>query len=252
MNSDQLAWRGYSSSLFDEYYFAHGCGEPYERSQPWLDLFRGFSDGIVRSIQPKSVLDAGCAIGLLVEGLRARGVEAWGVDISEYAIQNVPASIREYCWIGSVSEPFPRRYDLIVSIEVLEHMLAQQAEQAVENLCQHTDDILFSSSPVDYKEITHLNVQPPEYWAELFARQGFYRDTDFDAAFITPWATRFRRKSDPLPRLVRDYERKYWQLWKENVDLRQLTFEMREQLASQDTKSEGRVKKIKQLFTSGK
>jgi hypothetical protein len=30
---------------------------------------------------------------------------------------------------------------------------------------------------------------------------------------------------------VRDYERKYWLLWKENTDLRELTLEMREELA---------------------
>lgn len=27
---------------------------------------------------------------------------------------------------------------------------------------------------------SHINVQPPEYWAQLFARQGFFRDVDFD------------------------------------------------------------------------
>jgi SAM-dependent methyltransferase len=252
MNSDQLIWRGYSASLFDAYYFTHGCGEPYEHSKPWLDLFRVFCDGIAQSIQPKTVLDAGCAIGLLVEGLRERGIEAWGVDISEYAIGKVSETIREYCWVGSVTEPFPRRYDLIVSIEVLEHMLQSEAEKAVENFCQFSDDVLFSSSPIDYKEVTHLNVQPPGYWAELFARHGFFRDIDFDASFITPWAVRYRRNSDPLPRLVRDYERKYWQLLKENVDLRQLTLEMREQLASQDPKNQNLADKFRSLVSRQK
>ena len=47
------------------------------------------------------------------------------------------------------------------------------------NLCPHTADVLFSSTPFDYDEATHLNVQPPDYWAALFARHGFYRDVDF-------------------------------------------------------------------------
>jgi hypothetical protein len=171
-------------------------------------------------------------MGFLVEALRQRGVEAWGVDISEYAISHVSPDIRPYCWQGSVTEPFPRNYDLIVSIEVLEHLSPQQAEQAVENFCRHSDDILFSSTPFDYKEASHFNVQPPEYWAELFARHQFFRDVDFDASFITPWSVRFRRKAEPLHRLVRDYERRFWQLWKENTDLRSLSLEMRDQLSA--------------------
>jgi SAM-dependent methyltransferase len=217
--------------LYDAFYFAHGCGEPYQRSEDWLNLFNGFAERIVRDIQPGSVLDAGCAMGFLVEALRNRGVEAWGVDISEYAISNVAPEMKEFCWIGSVTEPFSSRYDLIVSNEVLEHLEKEDSEMAVKNLCQHSDDILFSSTPNDYKEVSHFNVQPPEYWAELFAREGFFRDVDFDASFITPWAVRYRKVDEPLHRIVRNYERKFWLLWKENSDLRDLTIELREDLA---------------------
>lgn len=217
--------------LYDAYYFAHCCGEPYQRSEIWLNFFDGFAERIDGDIQPGSVLDAGCAMGLLVEALRLRGVDAWGVDISEYAISQVVSEIREYCWTGSITDPLPRRFDLIISIEVLEHLPKEESERAVTNLCQYSDDILFSSTPNDYKEVSHFNVQPPEYWAELFAREGFFRDVDFDGSFINPWAVRFRKKEEPLHRIVRDYERKYWLLWKENSDLRNLTIEMREDLA---------------------
>lgn len=218
-------------NLYDAYYFAHGCGEPYQRSEVWLNLFEAFADRIVRDINPSSVLDAGCAMGFLVEILRQRGIEAWGVDISSYAISQIAPEIQGFCWVGSVTEPFPRKYDLIVTIEVLEHLSVGDSEKAVSNLCLHSDDILFSSTPFDYKEVSHFNVQPVEYWSELFARRGFYRDVDYDASFITPWAVRYRKQDEPFHRIVRDYERKYWQLWKENNDLRELTLEMREELA---------------------
>lgn len=222
------------NELFEAYYYSHSCGEPYGRTEFFLRLFDNLAERIVTNIGPKTVLDAGCAMGMLVEYLRKRGVDAWGVDISEYAIQNVHPDIKPYCWVGSITEPFPRRYDLIVSIEVLEHMAQPDAEKAAVNICQHTDDILFSSTPNDYKEATHFNVQSPEVWAELFARQGFYRDVDFDASFITPWAARYRRNREPVHRLVRDYERKFWLLWKENSDLRRLILENRDQLAAYD------------------
>ena len=217
--------------MYDAFYYAHYCGEPYQLSQAWLSLFNAFAEHIAQDIQPASVLDAGCAIGLLVEGLRQRGVAAWGIDISEYAIQNVSAEIRPYCRVASVTEALDRDYDLIVSIEVLEHIYLQEAQDAIANFCQHSNDILFSSTPFDYQEISHFNIQPPEAWAEMFARYGFYRDVDFDASFITPWATRFRRSQEPVPRIVRDYERHYWRLWKENTDLRQMALEIRGQLS---------------------
>ncbi|MDW8103275.1 MAG: class I SAM-dependent methyltransferase, partial [Anaerolineae bacterium] len=211
---------------------AHCCGRPYERSEEWLQFFGSIADHIIREICPRTVLDAGCGMGFLVEALRDRGVEAYGLDISEYAIERVRPDIKQFCWVASITETLPRRYDLIVCIEVLEHLEARDAERAVANLCAHTDDILFSSTSFDYKEPTHVNVQPPEYWAYLFALNGFVRDLDFDASFITPWAVRFRRKNDTMPRIIRDYERKFWLLWKENTDLRSLTLEMRSQLAA--------------------
>jgi len=143
-----------------------------------------------------------------VEALRKRGVEAYGIDISEYAIDHVHEDIKEYCWVGSVTEPLPQSYDLIVCIEVLEHLQPGESQQAIANLCQYTDDILFSSTPSDYGEATHYNVQPPEYWAESLARLSYFRDVDFDASFITAWATRFRKRRETLIRLIREYERK--------------------------------------------
>lgn len=218
------------SELFDACYFATGCGRPYERDEEWLAFFRGIAARIQADIRPKSALDAGCALGFLVETLREREIEAFGVDISAYAIANAHESIRPFVWQGSVAEPLPRHYDLIVCIEVLEHMPQAEAEKALANFCAHTGDVLFSSTPFDYKEPTHFNVQPPEYWAEQFARHGFYRDVDFDASFITGWAARFRRSTEPAHRIVRAYERRAWLLHKENQDLRALTGEMRADL----------------------
>ena len=227
--------------LFDAYYYATSCGRPYQRNEEWLNFFGSVADNIVQGLQPVTVLDAGCAWGFLVESLRKRGVQAFGIDISDYAIQNVAPDFKPFCWKGSIVQPFPQKYDLIVSIEVLEHMQTEEAKKAVKNFCQFTDQVLFSSTPFDYKETTHFNVQPPEYWAELFAQQGFFRDVDFDASFITPWATCFQRKTEILPRIVRDYERKFFLLWKENYDLRSLNLEFHNALASKNTENEGIV-----------
>lgn len=207
---------------YDEHYFRTACGpHPYERAEPWLTFFGTVADRILRDFQPASVLDAGCAIGLLVEALRDRGTEAYGVDISEWAIANVRDDIRPYCWRGSIVEPFPRQYDLIVTIETLEHLTPADAEHAIDNICTHTADVLFSSTPLDYREPTHVNVRGPEYWAELFGRNGFYRDVEYDAStYLAHWAVRFRRRSDSMARIVAEYERLAWRQKHELSEMR--------------------------------
>jgi SAM-dependent methyltransferase len=102
-----------NSSLFDAYYYEHGCGRPYERDEDWLNFFDGIAKRIIEESKPKTVLDAGCALVFLVEAFRNHGVEAFGVDISKFAIENVYPDIKPYCWVGSVCEPFPQKYDLI-------------------------------------------------------------------------------------------------------------------------------------------
>jgi SAM-dependent methyltransferase len=208
------------SRAFDACYYARSCGRPYERSDEWLAFFGGIADRIAADIRPRRVLDAGCALGLLVETLRARDIDAFGIDVSAFAIEHVYEPVKKFCRQGSVTEPLGEQYDLIVCIEVLEHMSAAEAEMAIANFCAHSHDILFSSSPFDFREETHTNVQPPEYWAGHFARHGFYRDLDFDASFITAWAVRFRRRTDPPHRLVADYERAFSQVVIERNELR--------------------------------
>ncbi len=230
--------------IFDAYYYQHGCGAPYERNEAWLNFFAGIAKKIKSEINPRSALDAGCAMGFLVEGLRNEGIDAEGIDISEYAIQKAYDGIKPYVSVGSITDQLPKKYDLIISIEVVEHMDHDDANKAIENLCQYTEDILFSSTPFDFKEATHFNVQVPDFWVEQFARQGFFRDVDFDASFITPWAIRFRRVKEPVHRIVRDYDRKLWLVNKENFDLRSLVSEMRSQVSDLDQKLESREQKL--------
>jgi hypothetical protein len=219
---------------FDRYYFAVGCGSPYLDNEGILKFFDGIAQRIVDDIKPHSVLDAGCAIGYLVETLRARGVEADGVDISEYAISNARPGAKPYCWVGSVAEPFPKSYDLIVCSEILEHMDAPEAGRAVVNLCRHSNDILFSSTPYDFKEATHYNVQPPEYWVEKFAREECYADVEFDTSFLYPWAFRFRKGYQPIPRVLAAYERRSTLLLQRANGIRQTALDMRTELAKKD------------------
>lgn len=177
-----------------EYYEGH-CGElPYRRGEPaWEALAARVADEIVRAVAPRTFLDAGCGLAFLVEAMRARGVDAYGFDASEYAIGEAPAELRPYLWVASVDDELDRRYDAISCIEVLEHVREDSAAAAVASFARHTDVVLFSSTPDDFDEPTHVNVQPVEHWVELFAGHGLLPDPRFDARFLTRHAVLFRR-----------------------------------------------------------
>jgi SAM-dependent methyltransferase len=218
----------YGPSYFRDYW---GGGGPYERNERWLEFFADVADGIVRELRPSSVLDAGCAMGFLVESLGERGVEAWGVDVSEYAIAQADASVRERCSVASLTAPIERRYDLITCIEVLEHVPPAETDRAVANLCGATDRLLLSTTPQDYGEPTHLNVQPPEFWSALLAREGFMRDLERDLSFVSPWAALYTRVEEPLPETVRRYDRAWARLRREATEVRGSLLATQERLA---------------------
>jgi len=202
------------ANFYDEAYFSHYGGKegiPYQVGEPqWMEVFSRIAERIKEDLRPTSVLDAGCAIGFLVEALRNVGVEAWGIDISEWAISHVPESIRMYCSIGSLTEEIDGHFDLVTLIEVIEHLPAAVAGSVVANITLHTDLVLFSSTPDGFEEATHINVQTPDYWANLFASHGFVRDFEYDATYLSRHAVLFRRGNIAADSLITGYELCLW------------------------------------------
>jgi hypothetical protein len=115
-------------------------------------------------------------------------------------------------------------------------MPPQDSELAIANLCQFTDNIILSTTPFDYKEATHLNVQPPDYWARQFARYQFIHDLDYDASnFLPHWAARYYlAQTDPLQSATQAYERKIFKLQTEVYELRSAVVEYHQNLEASE------------------
>jgi SAM-dependent methyltransferase len=226
---------------YGEAYYVNywGGGGPYERNERWLKFFGEVADGIVRDFHPATALDAGCALGFLVEALRERGVDASGIDVSEYAISQVHESIRDHARVASLADPLPGRYDLITCVEVLEHLPPAETDRAIGNLCQASDMLLISSTPEDFGEPTHLNVQPPESWSAKLAQHGFMRDLDHDLSYISPWAAVYTRREEPVEETVRRYDRAWYRLRREAAEVRKSLLETQERIA--DLEADGGV-----------
>jgi len=208
LNEESFMNTVYNSSFFNEFYEENGGGN-YTDKERWMPFFINIAEEIIKRYNPRTVLDAGCAMGYIVEALRDRGVEAYGFDISEYAINNVREDIKPYCFVHSVTEPlpdrYPQKYDMVLSIEVLEHLFHEDAMRAINNLCKYTDMFIFSSTSDDIADRTHVNVQQSEYWAKLFATNSFFCELSANMSFISPWAKLYMKKTD-FSKVIHDYE----------------------------------------------
>ena len=139
---------------------------------------------VIAAVRPhilvRSVLDVGCGRGIWLAEWRRSGIaEVQGVDGSYVSTAElaVPA---QYFRALDVSYPFDleRKFDLVQSLEVAEHIAADCAEIFIDNLCRHGDLILFSAAVPGQGGEHHINEQPYEYWREKFRVRG-YRVFDF-------------------------------------------------------------------------
>ena len=216
------------------YYDEAHLGAPGEyswESDHWRTFFTGVAERIVGLLAPRSVLDVGCARGLLVQALAELGVDSHGSDVSTYAIESAHPDVADRLTVASAADPIEGRYDLITCIEVLEHVSAEEAQRAIDSMCSATDRILFSSTSSDFAESTHINVHPTAQWAAWFAERGFYRNVDADASFLTPWAVLFERATLNAHGIVERYERHLAPVQAEVVEKRKALLDAHRQLS---------------------
>jgi len=74
-----------------------------------------------------------------------------------------------------------RRFDLVQSLEVAEHLAPEHARSFVEGLCAMSDLVMFSAARPGQGGEMHVNERLPSFWAGLFDEQGF---TAYD--FVRP------------------------------------------------------------------
>ncbi len=204
----QSSLMGTEADDYGETYFRSHCGadEPYEWDSPhWRTFFTMVADHIRAVTNPSSVLDVGCARGLLVQAFWEQGVDAYGIDVSEHAIETAHPDVASRLSVGS-ADKVAGPWDLITCIEVLEHMAPAEVELAIDAMCAASDRVLISSTPSDFTEPTHVNVREPAAWAASFAERGFFRRIDVDLSFLTPWAVLFERADVTRRDLVSRYE----------------------------------------------
>lgn len=122
-----------------------------------------------------SVLDVGAGHGAWAAEWMAAGVpDVTAVD-GDYVARDRLAIPAERFRAHDLSLPLDlgRRFDLVQSLEVAEHLPAAAADGFVETLTRHGDLILFSAAVPHQGGEHHVNEQPLSYWRAKFAARGY-------------------------------------------------------------------------------
>jgi SAM-dependent methyltransferase len=126
-------------------------------------------------VRPASVLDVGCATGTwLAEWGRAGIPDLLGID-GDYVDRTALKFPLEQFKPVDLSQPFSlgRRFDLVQTLEVAEHLDEACADTFVDSLARHSDTILFSAAIPGQGGTHHVNERWQSYWAEKFRKAGY-------------------------------------------------------------------------------
>lgn len=175
------------ASFYDREYYEKKKGEyPYSYSesffgnliQTMVNFYRALLIKIF--INPKNALDVGCGTGRLVYHLRRLGIEAYGIEISKYALQTASEEVRPFLKRGDIVKiPYKdNSFDLVLTFDVLEHLERSKLKRAVEETIR-----------VSRKWVLHKIYTKENHWINLFHGKDFSHLSVFSVGF---WYNLFR------------------------------------------------------------
>lgn len=173
-------------SMYDEDYYMNGVrsGKSLYENYRWLPhLTIPMCQAVANYLgvrKNQTVLDFGCAKGYTVKALRHLGYDAYGQDLSEWAIANADEEIRDRV---RCSEHITHEFDWIIAKDVLEHV--PQVADCIAEMRHHARIGIFAVVPLaicdgekyvlpDYeKDVTHIHRLSLASWGRLFLTRGW-------------------------------------------------------------------------------
>ena len=178
------------SKKYDEMYFdgprEYGYGG-YRYDGRWKPVAHDIVDHF-GLIPGDRVLDVGCAKGFLVKDLLALGIDAYGIDISQYALMHCEPEVIGRLHLGSAdSLPFPdNSFAAVLSINTIHNLSRERCKialQEIQRLAPGTGFVQVDSYRTpEQKEIFESWVLTanfydyPAGWVSLFKEAGYIGD----------------------------------------------------------------------------
>lgn len=144
-------------------------------------------NAVIKVLNPLSIVDVGCGIGDYVAGFLINGVDAYGIEGSKNCLPYLVAP-EDKITITDLRKTLSWYwYDLVLCLEVLEHVEKEFANMIIYNFSNMSDRILTSAAPPGQGGHYHVNCQPKSYWIEKFAAFGYKHDENVVAQIRKEW-----------------------------------------------------------------
>jgi SAM-dependent methyltransferase len=130
---------------------------------------------VLALLKPQSVIDVGCGLGTWLSVFEEFGVkDVFGID-GDHVDRSMLQIPHERFTAFDLKKPIQidRHFDLVVSLEVAEHLPQECAKTFVHSLTKLGPVILFSAAIPFQGGTAHLNEQWPDYWANYFNDDGY-------------------------------------------------------------------------------
>ena len=133
-------------------------------------------------LHPRRLLDVGCGVGTWLRAALELGADdvigtdGNYIDPESLLIERdrfIPADLATEALPQVLGSRAVQPFDLVMCMEVAEHLPHARAPSLVEELTLLSDAVLFSAAVPFQYGTNHVNEQWPEYWSILFRGQGF-------------------------------------------------------------------------------
>lgn len=133
---------------------------------------------IIQLLPVRSVLDVGCGTGTWLKVFQEQfgltdifGIDGTYVEVTQLVID------QEYFMRHDLRQSFNlnRQFDLVVCLEVAEHLPAPCAETLILSLCKHSKAVLFSAAIPGQGGQNHVNEQWISYWESFFNKLDYHK-----------------------------------------------------------------------------